>query len=91
MGGVPALGWWLMAVGTVRLVLTLYGYLDTAALGAATYAKAESKLLTLLPLGSIGFDAKLDSYGMDAAPVELARPCPCCQATLMSDESLLSG
>ncbi|GJM96151.1 hypothetical protein PR202_ga12966 [Eleusine coracana subsp. coracana] len=41
MGGVPALGWWLMVVGTVRLVLTLYGYLDTAALGAATYAKAE--------------------------------------------------
>ncbi|GJM96150.1 hypothetical protein PR202_ga12967 [Eleusine coracana subsp. coracana] len=41
MGGVPALGWWLMAVGTVRLVLAFSGYLDTASLGVATYANAE--------------------------------------------------
>ncbi|GJN23775.1 hypothetical protein PR202_gb11454 [Eleusine coracana subsp. coracana] len=41
MGGVPALGWWLMVVGTVRLVLAFSGYLDTAQLAVATYANAE--------------------------------------------------
>ncbi|OEL36276.1 Ergosterol biosynthetic protein 28 [Dichanthelium oligosanthes] len=35
-GGVPALGWWLMAVGTRRLGLTWSGFF-----GAATYAEAE--------------------------------------------------
>ena len=33
----PALGWWLMAVGALRVGLTCSGFF-----GAATYARAES-------------------------------------------------
>jgi hypothetical protein len=41
-GGVPALGWWLMAVATVRLGLTWSGFFNPAALGSATYGEAQS-------------------------------------------------
>ncbi|RLN15613.1 hypothetical protein C2845_PM02G02940 [Panicum miliaceum] len=37
----PALGWWLMAVGALRLGLTCSGFFGAASLGAATYARAE--------------------------------------------------
>ncbi|KAK3146495.1 hypothetical protein QOZ80_3BG0267170 [Eleusine coracana subsp. coracana] len=40
-GGVPALGWWLMAVATVRLGLTWSGFFNPAALGSATYGEAQ--------------------------------------------------
>ncbi|XP_025797347.1 ergosterol biosynthetic protein 28-like isoform X1 [Panicum hallii] len=40
-GGVPALGWWLMVVGAVRLAVTWSGFFDAAALGSATYAHAQ--------------------------------------------------
>ncbi|KAL6637155.1 hypothetical protein ACP70R_024727 [Stipagrostis hirtigluma subsp. patula] len=39
-GGVPALGWWLMAVGAVRIGLTWSGFFRPAALGAATFGVA---------------------------------------------------
>lgn len=41
-GGVPALGWWLMAVATVRLGLTWSGFFNPGALGSATYGEAQS-------------------------------------------------
>ncbi|GJM96152.1 hypothetical protein PR202_ga12965 [Eleusine coracana subsp. coracana] len=87
MGGVPALGWWLMAVGTVRLVLAFSGYLDTASLGVATYANAESKLLT-------------PSFALDPSDSMSQLWYGCCSSgtlTVMpvlpsnTDESLLSG
>ncbi|KAG2536163.1 ergosterol biosynthetic protein 28-like [Panicum virgatum] len=40
-GGVPALGWWLMVVGVVRLAVTWSGFFDAAALGSTTYAHAQ--------------------------------------------------
>jgi hypothetical protein len=43
-GGVPALGWWLMVVGAVRLAVTWSGFFDAAALGSATYAHAQGAL-----------------------------------------------
>ncbi|CAN6281936.1 unnamed protein product [Urochloa humidicola] len=41
VAGVPALGWWLMVVGAVRLVFTWSSFFNTAALGSATYAQAQ--------------------------------------------------
>ncbi|CAN6281935.1 unnamed protein product [Urochloa humidicola] len=40
-GGVPALGWWLLFIGVVRLGLTWYGFSDVAALRSATYAQTQ--------------------------------------------------
>nr|CAB3498854.1 unnamed protein product [Digitaria exilis] len=37
----PALGWWLMAVGALRIGLTLSGFFRATSLGASTYAHAE--------------------------------------------------
>ena len=45
-GGMPALGWWLMAVGALRVGLTYSGFFRAASLGAATYARAESTCTT---------------------------------------------
>ena len=39
--GMPALGWWLMAVGALLVGLTCSGFF-----GAATYARAESTCTT---------------------------------------------
>ena len=44
-GGVPALGWWLMVVGVVRLAVTWSGFFDAAALGSTTYAHAQGALI----------------------------------------------
>ncbi|CAL4918335.1 unnamed protein product [Urochloa decumbens] len=46
--GVPALGWWLMVIGAVRLAFTWSGFFDTAALGSATYAQAQSAMSVIL-------------------------------------------
>ncbi|KAL6893634.1 hypothetical protein ACP4OV_007732 [Aristida adscensionis] len=40
-GGLPALGWWLVAVAAVRIGLTWSGYFSADALGAATYAQTQ--------------------------------------------------
>ncbi|CAL4926613.1 unnamed protein product [Urochloa decumbens] len=40
-GSMPALGWWLMAVGALRIGLTWSGFFNATSLGAATYAQAE--------------------------------------------------
>ncbi|CAN6309882.1 unnamed protein product [Urochloa humidicola] len=40
-GGVPALGWWLMAVGTVRLAFTRSCFFGSGALCSATYPQAQ--------------------------------------------------
>nr|CAB3498856.1 unnamed protein product [Digitaria exilis] len=37
----PALGWWLIAVGALRISLTWSGFFGATSLGAATYAQAE--------------------------------------------------
>ncbi|TKV92099.1 hypothetical protein SEVIR_9G141400v4 [Setaria viridis] len=39
--GVPALGWWLMVVGTVRLAFTWSCFFGSAALCSATYSQAQ--------------------------------------------------
>ncbi|TVU45735.1 hypothetical protein EJB05_05233, partial [Eragrostis curvula] len=39
-GGVPALGWWLMAVGTVRVGHSWPGFFSPAVVGSATYGGA---------------------------------------------------
>ncbi|PAN45737.1 hypothetical protein PAHAL_9G138800 [Panicum hallii] len=40
-GGVPALGWWLMAVGTVRLAFTWSCLFGSGALCSAAYPQAQ--------------------------------------------------
>ncbi|TKV92100.1 hypothetical protein SEVIR_9G141500v4 [Setaria viridis] len=40
-GGVPALGWWLMAVGTVRLPFAWPCFFGSASLCSATYSQAQ--------------------------------------------------
>ncbi|KAF8681777.1 hypothetical protein HU200_045215 [Digitaria exilis] len=40
--GVPALGWWLMVVGTVRLAFTCSCFFGSAALCSTTYSKAQT-------------------------------------------------
>ncbi|KAL6641088.1 hypothetical protein ACP70R_019269 [Stipagrostis hirtigluma subsp. patula] len=41
MGGLPALGWWLMAVGAVRLAFTWSCFFGSAALCSAAYSQAQ--------------------------------------------------
>jgi hypothetical protein len=52
-GGVPALGWWLMAVGTVRLAFTWSCLFGSGALCSAAYPQAQGESITdLLPASS---------------------------------------
>jgi hypothetical protein len=48
--GVPALGWWLMLVGSLRLASVWFGFFNIWALRVAVFSQTESACLTLSPL-----------------------------------------
>jgi len=41
--GVPALGWWLMLVGSLRLASVWFGFFDIWALRVAVFSQTESE------------------------------------------------
>jgi hypothetical protein len=43
MKGVPALGWWLMLVGSLRLASVWFGFFDIWALRVAVFSQTESE------------------------------------------------
>ena len=43
--GVPALGWWLMLVGSLRLASVWFGFFDIWALRVAVFSQTESECL----------------------------------------------
>ena len=47
--GVPALGWWLMLVGSLRLASVWFGFFDIWALRVAVFSQAESACPDILP------------------------------------------
>nr|CAB3498857.1 unnamed protein product [Digitaria exilis] len=57
--GVPALGWWLMVVGTVRLAFTCSCFFGSAALCSTTYSKAQS----IRPIYTATFLSLVYAYG----------------------------
>jgi hypothetical protein len=42
--GVPALGWWLMLVGSLRLASVWFGFFNIWALRVAVFSQTESEL-----------------------------------------------
>lgn len=41
--GVPALGWWLMLVGSLRLASVWFGFFDIWALRVAVFSQTDSE------------------------------------------------
>ncbi|QCE16024.1 hypothetical protein DEO72_LG11g3037 [Vigna unguiculata] len=69
-----ALGWWLIAVGTLRLASVWFGFFDIWALRLAVFSKTTTSATVLVSLDLMSFLRNIDN--MDAIAVEFSLESP---------------